>query len=131
VCLAGRSALDKILALRGGAERVALNGVGAGLAVLVASALPVAVGVATLAWFHTAAIPPAVVAVACLAGWMGIVPGLLNNYWLGQERRGPMLALASISTLIVIAAALAAPRARRGGRAPRSTALRDRDPSAS
>jgi polysaccharide transporter, PST family len=145
VGLAGRSALDKVLALRGGGELVALwaqmssvmelvagvalNGVGAGLAVLVAQtpaeerrrllsealrlglgiAFPVAIVVGAAAWLYSAAIPPGAVAIACLAGWAAIVPGLANSFWLGQEPRGPMLALASASALVLLVAATTAP----------------------
>jgi PST family polysaccharide transporter len=146
VGLAGRSALDKVLALRGGAELVALwaqvssvmdlvagvalNGVGAGLAVLVAqapaeerrrllsealrlglgAALPVAIVIGAAAWFYSATIPRGAIAVACLAGWAAIVPGLASYFWLGQEQRGPMLALASASVLVLLTAAATAPQ---------------------
>jgi PST family polysaccharide transporter len=135
-----------VLALRGGGELVALwaqlssvielvagvalNGVGAGLAVLVAQAaaeerdrllgaalrlglgiaLPVAMAAGALAWLHQAPISRAAIALGCAAGWAAIVPGIANNYWLGQERRGAMLALAAASALVLVACAIVAPR---------------------
>ena len=109
---------------------VALNGVGAGLAVLVAQApaedrrrllgealrlglgisLPVAVAIGAAALLYSGTIPRSTIAIACLAGWAAVVPGLANSFWLGQERRGPMLALASASALLLLAAAAAAPK---------------------
>ena len=150
--LAGRSAVDKLLALRGGAELVALwaqlssvmemiagvalAGVGAGLSVLVArtarrerqqlflrralflglaASLPVALAAGALG----AAFPDTLggtplsaygFALAAAAGWIAVIHGLVNSYWLGQQRRGQMLALAALLALLSLGAALLAPR---------------------
>jgi PST family polysaccharide transporter len=137
--------LDKILALRGGGELVALwaqlssvielvagvalAGLGAGLSVLVAQAppqrrhallhealrlglgvaLPVGVALAVLAWLYVAQMPAALVALACLAGWMAVIAGMVNSYWLGCEQRGRMLALAAGTAALALAAGAAAP----------------------
>ena len=50
-------------------------------------------------------------ALAAVVGCIAVVPGMLNGYWLGQQRRDLMLALAVGSSLVVLAAALAAPQA--------------------
>jgi len=150
--LAGRSALDKILAVRGGAElvalwaqlsaviemvaAVALTGVGAGLSVLVAQtplsgrqqlflrralflglaiAAPAAIAAAIGGWHFSsalggAALPRESLVLAALAGWFALVHGLVNSFWLGQQRRGLMLALALGCAGIALAAAAFAPR---------------------
>lgn len=145
VGLAARSALDKILALRGGGDVVALwaqlysvielvagvamSGIGAGLSVLVAQApprrrtqlldeamrlglgvaFPVAAALASAAWIHPLGISPGAMTLACAVGWLAIAAGLLNSYWLGEEHRGRMLALAAGSAAVSLAAAAAAP----------------------
>jgi O-antigen/teichoic acid export membrane protein len=151
--LAGRSAVDKVLTLRGGPELVAywaqlgsvvelvagvaLAGVGTGISVLVAqtaqaerqrgllqqglklgfaASAPVMLAViaASLAFPGALAAggpPPPLVALAAAVGCVAIVPGMVNGYWLGQQRRDLMLALAAGSALALLAAALAAPRA--------------------
>ena len=124
-----------MLALRGGAELVAawaqlssvidlvagaaLAGVGAGVTVFVAQAknrdeqlaalrggtrfgLTVALAVAIL-------IAP-LAALGAVVGLIAVIPGTLNAYWLGLQRRGAMLALAVASALVALAAALLAPR---------------------
>jgi O-antigen/teichoic acid export membrane protein len=152
VGLAGRSAVDKLLALRGGAELVALwaqlssviemiagvalAGVGAGLSVLVArtalherqqlflrralflglaASLPVALAAGAIG----AAFPDALggtalsahgFALAAAVGWIAVIHGLVNSYWLGQQRRGQMLALAALLALLSLGAAVLAPR---------------------
>jgi PST family polysaccharide transporter len=143
--LAGRSAIDKVLAVRGGAELVALwaqlasvvelvsgvalAGVGTGLAVYVARtqrperqrdllreslrlgllvALPVGV-VAALGGVLAPKLSPFLIAVAAGAGWIAVIPGVLNSYWLGQQRRGRMLALAIGSAVIALLAAALPP----------------------
>jgi O-antigen/teichoic acid export membrane protein len=153
VGLAGRSGIDKLLALRGGGELVALwaqlssviemiagvalAGVGAGLSVLVAQtarperqqlflrrglslgltvSLPVAV-VAAFAglWFPAAlggdALSAYSVLLAATAGWIAVIHGLINSFWLGQQRRHLMLGLAAVSAALSLAAAAFAPRA--------------------
>jgi PST family polysaccharide transporter len=151
--LAGRSALDNILALRGGAElvalwaqlssliemiaAVALNGVGAGLSVLVAQtqsperqqlflrralylglviSAPVGVAAAIAGWSLSerlggAALSPQSVSLAALAGWIAVIHGLVNSFWLGQQRRDLMLGLALLSAALALAAAAFAPPA--------------------
>jgi PST family polysaccharide transporter len=147
VGLGGRSALDKILALRGGAEfvalwaqlsslmemvaAVALSGVGAGLSVLVAQtplrerqqlflrralvlglavSLPVAAAAGLAGWRFAQILPPQSVALAALAGWIAVIHGLVNSFWLGQQRRGLMLALAFAGSAISLGAAAFAPQ---------------------
>lgn len=124
-----------MLALRGGAELVAawaqlasiielvsgaaLAGVGAGVTVFVAQAsnrdeqlaalrggmrlgLAVSLAVAIL-------ITP-FAALGALVGLIMVIPGTLNAYWLGQQRRGAMLSLAAAFALLQLAAAAFAPR---------------------
>jgi O-antigen/teichoic acid export membrane protein len=136
--------VDKVLALRGGGELVALwaqlfsviemvsgvalSGVAAGLSVLVAQTAPperqalllwralrlglvVGLPVALLvtaagAFFSTSW----TLAIAALSGWMAIVHGMVNSYWLGQQRRDLMLWLAAAAAVLGLAAAIAAPR---------------------
>jgi PST family polysaccharide transporter len=145
--LAGRSAIDKALAVRGGAELVALwaqlasvvelvsgvaiAGVATGLAVYVARtaraerqrdllrealrlglalSLPVAL-LAALGGLLAPKLSPVLIAVAAFAGWIAVIPGVLNSYWLGQQRRERMLALALGSAAIALLVAIAAPEA--------------------
>lgn len=108
---------------------VAMSGIGAGLSVLVAqaaperrrelldealrlglaTALPVALALAVAVWVHPFRLSGAAVVLACAAGWLGIVAGLINRFWLGQEQRGRMLALAAGSSAVSLAAAATAP----------------------
>lgn len=150
--LAGRSAIDKILALRGGAELVAswaqlssviemiagvaLSGVGGGLSVLVAQterterqqlflrralalglavSLPVAMaaGIVGLRFPDVLggnSLSPHVFLLAAAAGWIGVIHGLVNAFWLGQQRRDLMLGLAAASAAVSLLAAAYAPR---------------------
>jgi O-antigen/teichoic acid export membrane protein len=138
--------VDKILALRGGAEAVALwaqlssvidlvagialAGIGGGLTVLVAQSadaerrrellrralaiglalsLPPAGAVLVAAALLETGMPRLTVAAAALAGAVVVIPGLLNSYWLGRERRDAQLALAAVSALIAVAAVALAP----------------------
>ena len=50
------------------------------------------------------------VALAALVGCVAVIPGMVNGYWLGQQRRGLMLALAAGTASVLLAAALAAPK---------------------
>jgi len=151
--LAGRSAVDKVLSLRGGSELVAfwgqlgsiidvvagvaLAGVGTGVSVLVAQAdrperqrgllhqslrlglmvsapvmvLVVAVSLALPGALAGAGISQNLVALAAVIGCVAVVPGMVNGYWLGQQRRGLMLALAAGTSAALLAAALAASQA--------------------
>lgn len=144
--------LDKLLALRGGAELVALwaqlasvmelvsgvalAGVGTGIAVYVARtrrparqrdllrealrlallvSLPVALvtGACGLVFGEAIAggkVPAPLFAIGAAAGWVAVVPGIVNGYWLGQQCRDAMLALALGSALASVAVAAAAPR---------------------
>jgi O-antigen/teichoic acid export membrane protein len=142
--------VDKVLALRGGAEAVALwaqlsslidlvagialAGIGGGLTVLVAQAavaerrrdllrqalgigllLSIAPALAVLAggaFLDSGPLPRIAVVGAALAGWVVVIPGLLNAYWQGRERRDSQLALAAASALVAIAAAAWAPPGR-------------------
>jgi len=150
--LAGRSAVDKVLTLRGGPELVAfwaqlgsiievvagvaLAGVGTGISVLVAQAdrperqrellteslrlgfavsAPVMLAVVAGSLVFPGAltgdgVSQGLVALGAAVGCVAIVPGMLNGYWLGQQRRGLMLTLASGSAALQLAAALAAPQ---------------------
>jgi O-antigen/teichoic acid export membrane protein len=142
--------VDKVLALRGGAEAVALwaqlaslidlvagialAGIGGGLTVLVAQAgeparrrellrqalpiglvLSIAPALAVLAGaalLDSGPLPRLAVAGAALAGWLSVIPGLLNAYWLGRERRDAQLALAVAVALLALGAAAWAPPGR-------------------
>ena len=107
---------------------VALSGVAAGLSVLVAQTapperqvlllwralrlglvvgLPVALLVAAASVLFSTAWT---LAIAALAGWIAIVHGTVNSYWLGQQRRDRMLGLAAAGAVLGVAAAIAAPR---------------------
>jgi hypothetical protein len=141
-----------LLALRGGAELVALwaqlasvmemiagvalAGVGAGLSVLVAQtsrserqqlflrralflglavSLPAALGAGILgATFPQvlggSAVSAMAFAMASAAGWIAVVHGLVNSFWLGQQRRDLMVALAAVCALLPLSAAALAPR---------------------
>jgi PST family polysaccharide transporter len=153
VGLAGRSALDKVLAVRGGAElvalwaqvssviemvaAVALSGVGAGLSVLAAQthlaerqqlflrralilglavSAPVAAAAALAGWrladvLGGPALGAQTIALAALAGWVAVIHGLVNSYWLGQQRRDLMLSLAFVAAALPLAASVVAPTA--------------------
>ena len=144
--------VDKILALRGGAELVALwaqlssviemiagvalAGVGAGLSVLVAqtarperqqlflrralvlgfgAAVPLAIAAGVLGArfpdaFGGSAPAAHVFALAAAAGCAAMIHGLVNSFWLGQQRRDRMLALAALLALLSLCAAALSPR---------------------
>lgn len=114
---------------------VALAGVGTGLSVYIArtqrierqtdllrEALRIGLGVAAPVALIVAVagaifadvlfggrLPPALVAIGAAAGWLAVIPGLVNGLWLGQQRRGLMLALALGSAALALASALLAP----------------------
>ncbi len=116
---------------------VALAGVGAGRSVLVAqtarperqqlflrralflglaASLPVAIAAGALGLGFSDllggdAISAHSVALAAAAGWIAVIHGLVNSYWLGQQRRDLMLRLAAVSAAMSLAAAAFAPRA--------------------
>ncbi len=113
---------------------VALAGVGAGLSVYVArtkraerqhdllrealrlglrAAFPVAVtaGIAGLLFQNLLSggkLSPALLALAAAAGWIAVIPGLVNSLWLGQQRRSLMLGLAAGSVLLALAVSMLA-----------------------
>lgn len=115
---------------------VALAGVGTGISVLVAQAgrpdrqrelfrdsLKLGLGVSAPAMLAVAAISfvfpetlaggglsPSLILLAAAVGCIAVVPGMLNGYWLGQQRRDLMLALAIVSAVLQLAAAIGAPR---------------------
>ena len=115
---------------------VALAGVGAGLSVLVAQTaraerqqlflrralllgLSVSLPVAITAGVVGVVFPEALggtslsahaFLLAATAGWVGVIHGLVNSFWLGQQRRDLMLALSAGSAAISLAAAAFAPR---------------------
>jgi O-antigen/teichoic acid export membrane protein len=135
VGLAGRSAVDKVLALRGGAELVAawaqlssvielvagaaLSGVAAGVTVYVAQAASRDAQFAALRGGTRLGLAVSLAVAICVApfavlgaavGLVAVIPGTLNAFWLGQQRRAAMLALAIVTALLALAAALLAPR---------------------
>ena len=108
--------LSSVIELVSGA---ALAGVGAGVTVYVAQAQgrPEQLGALRGGMRLSLAIS-AVVALCVLPfAWLGavvglvaVIPGVINAYWLGQQRRGAMLGLALAAALLGLAGALAAPR---------------------
>jgi O-antigen/teichoic acid export membrane protein len=109
---------------------IALAGIGGGLTVLVAQsadaerrrellrralaiglALSVAPALAVLAGavLIESSVPRLTVAGAALVGAAVVIPGMLNSYWLGRERRDAQLALAAISAIVSVAAVMWAP----------------------
>jgi polysaccharide transporter, PST family len=114
---------------------VALAGVGTGLAVYVARtksparqrellreglriglgvALPVAALIALASSLVSGLLAgeklaPPVLALGAVAGWLAVIPGLINGFWLGQQRRDLMLALALGSAALALAVAGLAP----------------------
>ncbi len=114
---------------------VALAGVGTGISVLVAQAdrlerqrgilresLRLGLATSALVMLAVAALslafpehlapglPGPLVALAAVVGCVAVIPGMLNGYWLGQQRRDLMLALAAGTAAVQLAAALAAPQ---------------------
>ena len=104
----------------------ALAGVGAGVTVYVAQAgareqqlaalrggmrlgLAVALPVAALVVAAGAFLDPLPMTLGALAGLAAVVAGTVNAYWLGQQRRDAMLALAGGSALVALAVAIFAP----------------------
>lgn len=137
VGLMGRTIIDKVLATQGGAEAVALwsqvgslvdllsgiglNGIGVGVAVMVANetqrstqwaTLRAGVGVSLLLsgvllvllvshpqlllFLAGGLLPTDLLRLASVAGWLGIIPGILNSYWQGKQYRYAMLAWAVV-----------------------------------
>ncbi len=116
---------------------VALSGVGAGLSVLVAqtssperqqlflrralflglaASAPIAIAAGVAGWsfsdiLGSAALSRQSLVIAALVGWITVIYGLVNSFWLGRQRRDLMLALAFGSALVALAAAALAPSA--------------------
>jgi O-antigen/teichoic acid export membrane protein len=114
---------------------VALAGVGTGISVLVAQtegperqralfresvrlglavSAPVMLAAVAIAVLFPGALggagfTPTLLALAAASGCIAVIPGMLNGYWLGLQRRGRMLALVAASALLQLAAAAAAP----------------------
>ena len=105
----------------------ALAGVGTGVSVVVAQAAgedeqrsalrhalrlgllvsaAVALAAAPLAWLAPA--QASGLALGAIVGWLYVVHGTFNGYWLGQKRRGRMLLLAMALAVAPLAAALVA-----------------------
>jgi len=114
---------------------VALAGVGTGISVLVAQAdalerqrgilreslrlgvatsAPVMLAVAAVALVFpervAGSLPAPLIALAAVVGCVAVIPGMVNGYWLGQQRRDWMLFLAVGSAAVQLAAAFAAPQ---------------------
>ena len=51
---------------------------------------------------------PALIALGATAGWAAVVTGVVNSLWLGQQRRGRMLALALGSAALALAVSILA-----------------------
>ena len=77
-----------------------------GLALSVVAALAVLAGGALIG---SGVLSIGLVAGAALVGWIAVIPGLLNAYWLGRERRDAQLGLAAATALFAVAAAGFAP----------------------
>ena len=78
-------------------------------------ALPVALATAAAGWAFSdllsgGKIAPMVFALAAAAGWIAIIPALVSNFWLGQQRRGLMLWLALASAAATLLASVLAPQ---------------------
>ena len=115
---------------------VSLAGIGLGLSVLVVQArhpaedrsllaeslriglavsLPVLLAAALAGWrfpelFAGNEIAPALLLLAAVSGWIAVVPGMINNWWQGRQRRDLMLFLALASATLPVLAATLAPR---------------------
>ena len=115
---------------------VALAGVGTGISVLVAqagrpdrqqallreslrlglaAAAPAMLAVATVSAGFPENVAGGVfsqtlVALAAASGCVAVIPGMVNGYWLGQQRRDLMLALAVATAVLPLAAAIGAPQ---------------------
>jgi PST family polysaccharide transporter len=140
-----------VLALRGGAELVALwaqlstamelvtgvvgAGVGTGLVVYaartsrperqrdllrealklgMATTLPVAVAIAAIGALFPdlltgGKLAGGLIALGAACGWIGVIPVLINNLWLGQQRRELMLGFALGTAALALAVAALAP----------------------
>ncbi|MBF0160084.1 MAG: hypothetical protein HQL58_11245 [Magnetococcales bacterium] len=143
--LTGRAIIDKVLALHGGAEAVALwgqttsmidllagvamNGLGMGIAVVVAQTgrpeqrlavltcgmtigLMLSAAFLMLLWLFPqlltglagGALAETVLLLAGITGCLSIISGSVNSYWLGGQQQGWMLSLAGLGVLASLAA---------------------------
>jgi PST family polysaccharide transporter len=114
VALAGvGTGISVLVAQAGGLERqrgILRESLGLGLATS-APAMLAAAAVALAFPEHVArGLPGPLIALAAVVGCVAVVPGVLNGYWLGQQRRDLMLALAVGSAAVQLATALAAPQ---------------------
>jgi PST family polysaccharide transporter len=82
--------------------------IGLGVAAPVALVIAIAGGIFADALFGEK-LRPALVAIGAAAGWLAVIPGLVNNLWLGQQRRGLMLALALGSAVLTLTVSLLVP----------------------
>ena len=115
---------------------VALAGLGTGISVLVAQSgrpdqqrallreslrlglgvsVPVMFAVAAACWFFADAvagggIPRSLLVLSAASGCIAVVPGMLNGYWLGQQRRDLMLALALATAALPFLGSISASR---------------------
>jgi len=71
--------------------------------------LVVAVSLALPGTLASAGISQGLVVLAAAIGCVVVIPGMVNGYWLGQQRRRLMLALAAGTASVLLAAAIAAP----------------------
>jgi PST family polysaccharide transporter len=114
---------------------VALAGLGTGLAVYAARtsnverrrellrealkiglalALPFAVAMGAFGYLRSDLVSggklgPGVLVLGAVVGWIAVIPGLVSNLWLGEQRRERMLALALATALLAILVAWLAP----------------------
>jgi O-antigen/teichoic acid export membrane protein len=114
---------------------VALAGVGTGISVLVAQSgrldrqqrllresmklgvavsVPVMFAVAAVCWVFPdtlagSGVSRSLLVLGAAIGCAAVVPGMVNGYWLGQQRRDRMLALALVAALLPLVAAIGAP----------------------
>jgi PST family polysaccharide transporter len=78
------------------------------------AALPVALAVALAGYFLADELSGGrltfrLMVIGALAGWIGVIPGLVNGFWLGQQQRGRMFFLALLSAALALAASALAP----------------------
>ncbi|HMH17972.1 MAG TPA: hypothetical protein VK572_07460, partial [Burkholderiales bacterium] len=80
------------------------------LGLAVSAPAMVAVAAFAFAFPLVGGLPHFLIVFAAAAGCVAVIPGMLNGYWLGQQRRDLMLALALASAAVQLAAALVAPQ---------------------
>jgi polysaccharide transporter, PST family len=77
-------------------------------------AFPVAIAGGAAAWAFSdllsgGKVAPFSFVLAAAAGWVAVIPVLVSNFWLGQQRRAPMLVLALVSTGLMLLVPVIAP----------------------